>query len=74
MQHDASVRLARGHFTLGVGCIAGHCNQVMVAVAVGDQRRRSVGFEEVQGDGLGGHLGAVELADEDRRHLNKTKG
>ena len=52
----------------------GQCNQEVVSVAVGDQRGRAVGLEQVQGDGLGGHLGAVQLVDEDRAHLERPTG
>lgn len=73
LQGDASVDLAQwGHAVLSVSGVTGQSDQVVVPVAVGDQRGHAVGLE-VQCDGLGLERSAVLLVDDDWSHLEKRK-
>lgn len=73
LQGDASVVFGRrGHAVLPFA-VAGEGDQVVVAVAVGDQRGGAVRLQEVQRYGLRADLGAVLWADDDRRHLPDTR-
>lgn len=73
LQGDASVVFGRrGHAVLPV-TVAGEGDQVVVAVAVGDQRGGAVRLQEVQRYGLRSDLGAVLWADDDRGHLPNTR-
>lgn len=74
LQRDASVGLGCwGHSVLSVRGVTGEGDQVVVAVAVGDQRGGAVGLQQVQWDGLGVDLGAVLWVDEDRSHLDTER-
>lgn len=73
LQSDASVGLGhRGHGVLPFAVTA-EGDQVVVAVAVGDQRGGAVGLQKVQRYGLRVDLGAILWADDDRRHLPSTQ-
>lgn len=73
LQGDASVDFGQwGHAVLPVSGVTAQSDQVVVAVAVGDQRGHAVGLE-VQCDGLGLERSAVLLVDDDWSHLEKKK-
>lgn len=73
LQSDASVGFGyRGHAVLPFA-VTGEGDQVVVAVAVGDQRGGAICLQKVQRYGLRVDLGAVLRADDDRCHLPRTQ-